>query len=129
MLKIKKFFSILENVLLVIVIVLAISVFYIRYKMYNMTKSMAYLDKKIEQMRDDKKILQVELTYLTSTERLLDLIEKNPNILNNKQLASIKQVKTKEEFKAFSLAKAVNSPYNNKKYAKTLTNFIIENDF
>lgn len=97
--------------------------------MYNITKNMAYLDKKIEQMRDDKKILQVELTYLTSTERLLDLIEKNPNILNNKQLASIKQVKTKEEFKAFSLAKAVNNPYNNKKYAKTLTNFIIENDF
>lgn len=129
MLKIKKFFSILENVLLIIVIVLTISVFYIRYKMYNITKNMAYLDKKIEQMRDDKKILQVELTYLTSTERLLDLIEKNPNILNNKQLASIKQVKTKEEFKAFSLAKAVNNPYNNKKYAKTLTNFIIENDF
>lgn len=129
MLKIKKFFSILENVLLIIVIVLTISVFYIRYKMYNITKNMAYLDKKIEQMRDDKKILQVELTYLTSTERLLDLIEKNPDILNNKQLASIKQVKTKEEFKAFSLAKAVNNPYNNKKYAKTLTNFIIENDF
>ena len=89
---------------------------------------MSFLDKKIENMYDDKKILEVELAYLTSTERLLALIEKKPEILNNKKVASIKQVKTEEEFENFSLSKAMNNPYNNKKYAKTLTNFIIENE-
>lgn len=128
MLKIYRFFYILQNILLIILLVLAILMFGVRYRMKNIINSMSFLDKKIEKMYDDKKILEVELVYLTSTERLLALIEKKPEILNNKKVASIKQVKTEEEFKKFSLSKAVNKPYNNKKYAKTLTNFIIENE-
>lgn len=128
MLKIYRFFYILQNILLIILLVLAILMFGIRYRMKNIINSMSFLDKKIENMYDDKKILEVELAYLTSTERLLALIEKKPEILNNKKVASIKQVKTEEEFKNFSLSKAMNNPYNNKKYAKTLTNFIIENE-
>lgn len=128
MLKIYRFFYILQNILLIILLVLAILMFGIRYRMKNIINSMSFLDKKIEKMYDDKKILEVELAYLTSTERLLALIEKKPEILNNKKVASIKQVKTEEEFKNFSLSKAMNNPYNNKKYAKTLTNFIIENE-
>lgn len=93
-----------------------------------MIKNLSYLDDKIEQMKGDKRILEVELAYLTSTERLLSLIDQKPEILNNKKLVGIKQIKTDEEFKEFSLAKAVNKPYNNSKYAKTLTNFIIENE-
>ena len=113
---------------MIILLVLAILMFGVRYRMKNIINSMSFLDKKIEKMYDDKKILEVELVYLTSTERLLALIEKKPEILNNKKVASIKQVKTEEEFKSFSLSKSVNKPYNNKKYAKTLTNFIIENE-
>lgn len=128
MLKIYRFFYILQNILLIILLVLAILMFGVRYRMKNIINSMSFLDKKIEKMYDDKKILEVELVYLTSTERLLALIEKKPEILNNKKVASIKQVKTEEEFESFSLSKAVNKPYNNKKYAKTLTNFIIENE-
>ena len=128
MLKIYRFFYILQNILLIILLVLAILMFGVRYRMKNIINSMSFLKKKIEKMYDDKKILEVELVYLTSTERLLALIEKKPEILNNKKVASIKQVKTEEEFESFSLSKAVNKPYNNKKYAKTLTNFIIENE-
>lgn len=128
MLKIYRFFYILQNILLIILLVLAILMFGVRYRMKNIINSMSFLDKKIENMYDDKKILEVELAYLTSTERLLALIEKKPEILNNKKVASIKQVKTEEEFENFSLSKAMNNPYNNKKYAKTLTNFIIENE-
>ncbi len=128
MLKIYRFFYILQNILLIILLVLAILMFGVRYRMKNIINSMSFLDKKIEKMYDDKKILEVELVYLTSTERLLALIEKKPEILNNKKVASIKQVKTEEEFESFSLSKATNNPYNNKKYAKTLTNFIIENE-
>ena len=128
MLKIYRFFYILQNILLIILLVLAILMFGVRYRMKNIINSRSFLDKKIEKMYDDKKILEVELVYLTSTERLLALIEKKPEILNNKKVASIKQVKTEEEFESFSLSKAVNKPYNNKKYAKTLTNFIIENE-
>lgn len=128
MLKIYRIFYILQNILLIILLVLAILMFGVRYRMKNIINSMSFLDKKIEKMYDDKKILEVELAYLTSTERLLALIEKKPEILNNKKVASIKQVKTEEEFENFSLSKAMNNPYNNKKYAKTLTNFIIENE-
>lgn len=128
MLKIYRFFYILQNILLIILLVLAILMFGVRYRMKNIINSMSFLDKKIENMYDDKKILEVELAYLTSTERLLALIEKKPEILNNKKVANIKQVKTEEEFENFSLSKAMNNPYNNKKYAKTLTNFIIENE-
>lgn len=128
MLKFYRFFYILQNILLIILLVLAILMFGVRYRMKNIINSMSFLDKKIENMYDDKKILEVELAYLTSTERLLALIEKKPEILNNKKVASIKQVKTEEEFENFSLSKAMNNPYNNKKYAKTLTNFIIENE-
>lgn len=128
MLKIYRFFYILQNILLIILLVLAILMFGVRYRMKNIINSMSFLDKKIEKMYDDKKILEVELVYLTSTERLLALIEKKPEILNNKKVTSIKQVKTEEEFESFSLSKATNNPYNNKKYAKTLTNFIIENE-
>ena len=49
--------------------------FYIRYKMFNMINDLSYLDKEIERINDDKKILTIELTYLTSTERLLSLID------------------------------------------------------
>lgn len=128
MLKVSRFLYILQNILLIILLVLAILMFGVRYRMKNIINSMSFLDKKIENMYDDKKILEVELAYLTSTERLLALIEKKPEILNNKKVASIKQVKTEEEFENFSLSKAMNNPYNNKKYAKTLTNFIIENE-
>ncbi len=128
MLRVSRFLYILQNILLVILIILAFLMFGVRYRMKNIINSMSFLDKKIEKMYDDKKILEVELVYLTSTERLLALIEKKPEILNNKKVASIKQVKTEEEFESFSLSKATNNPYNNKKYAKTLTNFIIENE-
>lgn len=129
MLKVKKFLNILHNILLIFALVITGSMFYVRYKMYNLTNSLSYLDKKIEKLQNEKELLTIELTYLTSTERIMALIEKNPNILNDKDVIKVAQLKTIEEFENVSLAKAKNRAYENKKIAKNQTiNDIVERE-
>lgn len=121
MLKVRKFVNILHNTLLILALVITGSMFYVRYRMYKITKSLEHLDKKMEKLQSEKEILTIELTYLTSTERIMSLIEKNPNILNDKNITEVTQLKTIEEFENISLAKARNKVYENKKVAKNKT--------
>ena len=124
MLKFRKILLFIQNILIFLLLLLSCSMFYIRYKMFNMINDLSYLDKEIERINDDKKILTIELTYLTSTERLLSLIDKNPELLNNKKIVDVKQIKTKDELKKISLSKAMKNPKKNKKYARTITDLI-----
>ena len=43
--------------------------------------NLAYLDKQIEKKQEEYHILNIELCYLSSTERLLSLVNKYPSIL------------------------------------------------
>ena len=124
MLKFRKILLFIQNILIFLLLLLSCSMFYIRYKMFNIINDLSYLDKEIERINDDKKILTIELTYLTSTERLLSLIDKNPELLNNKKIVDVKQIKTKDELKKISLSKAMKNPYKNKKYARAMTDLI-----
>ena len=76
------------------------------------------VDKKIEKLKDNKKILDLELTYLKSSERILNLIEKNPSILADKDIIKSKQLKTRDQFVALSLDKSKNFTYKDSKVAK-----------
>ena len=105
MLKIEKCLNILEKFLLIFLVILGFSTFYIRYKMYNLSSNLKFLDKKIEKLNNEKELLTIELTYLTSTERILALIEKNNHILNNKDIIASSQLKTMKEFAKMSLVK------------------------
>ena len=98
-------------------------------KFWNISSSITFLDKKIERLQSNKNLLTIELTYLTSTERLLSLIDKDPKILNNKDVIKVSQLKTKKELVSISLAKAMNKAYENKKIAKNKTiNDLIESE-
>ncbi len=115
--------------LLIVLIAATASMFYIRYKMHNISSSITFLDKKIERLQSNKNLLTIELTYLTSTERLLSLIDKDPKILSNKDVIKVSQLKTKKELVSISLAKAMNKAYENKKIAKNKTiNDLIESE-
>ena len=97
--------------------------------MYEMTNDLVYLDQKIDKLKDNKNLLTIELTYLTSTERLLSLIDQNPIILNDKEIIKVKQLKTKQQLVDISLAKAKNKVYENKRLAKNKTiNDLIEHE-
>lgn len=118
MLKFRKFLNTLQNLLIVILLLLASFMFYVRYKMYDLSNNLTYLDKKIERLQSDKNLLTVELTYLTSTERILSLIDRNPKVLNEKVVIKVAQLKTKKELIDISLAKATNKVYKNRSIAK-----------
>lgn len=92
--------------------------FCVRYKMFIISQDLVALDTRIEKLQKDKELLNIELTYLTSTERILNLIDKNPEILNDKDIIKSSQLKTTREFVALSLAKAKNQIYNDKRIAK-----------
>lgn len=129
MLKFRNFLNVLQNILLMILIIATILMFYIRHRMYNISNSISYLDKKIEKLQSNRNILTIELTYLTSTERILSLIDKNPKILSDKGIINISQLKTKKELVNISLAKAMDRAYENKKIAKNKTiNDLIESE-
>lgn len=85
--------------------------------MYNISNEIVAIERKIEELSEVKHTLNVELTYLASTERLLNLIDKNPNILSGKNIAKPNQLKSKEEFKKSSFAKAKNNPLGLNDYA------------
>ena len=119
MLKVKKFFVFLQNILIIALLLATTGMFFVRYKMYTLSKNLAFLDQKIEKLQNNRELLSLELTYLTSTERLLTLIDKNPNILNNKDIIVANQLKSKKELLEISLAKANNKVYENKKVANT----------
>ncbi len=116
--KFKKFLSYFQNFLIIAGIVITTLMFYVRYKMFIISKDLIVLDKKIEKLQKDKALLNIELTYLTSTERILNLIDKNREILNNKDIIKVSQLKTKQEFVALSLSKAQDQNYIDKKMAK-----------
>ena len=118
MLKIRKIFTIIQNILFITLLLFLGSMFYIRYRMYVLSKNISYLDEKIKKLEDNKELLTIELTYLTSTERILSLIDKNPSILNNKQIIKASQLKSKEQLVEISLAKANNRVYENRKLAE-----------
>ena len=129
MLKFRNFLNLLQNILIVVILVATGSMFYVRYKMYNISSSIEYLDRKIEKLQNNKNLLTIELTYLTSTERLLSLIDKNPKILSDKSIIKVSQLKTEKEFVNISLAKAMDKAYKNKKIAKNkTTNNLVENE-
>lgn len=86
--------------------------------MFVISKDLLSLNTKIEKLQKDKELLNIELTYLTSSERILNLIDKNPEILNNKDIIKSSQLKTKQEFIALSLSKSHNKDYVNKRVAK-----------
>ncbi|MDD2840432.1 MAG: hypothetical protein PHY80_04935 [Rickettsiales bacterium] len=118
MLNFKKFLSFSQNFLLIIGIIIAVLMFCVRYKMFIISQDLVALDTRIEKLQKDKELLNIELTYLTSTERILNLIDKNPEILNDKDIIKSSQLKTTREFVALSLAKAKNQIYNDKRIAK-----------
>lgn len=118
MLKLKKFLSLFQNFLLITGIFITALMFYIRYRMFVISKDLVGLNTKIEKLQKDKELLNIELTYLTSSERILNLIDKNPEILNNKDIIKSSQLKTKQEFVALSLSKSHNQDYIDKKVAK-----------
>jgi cell division protein FtsL len=96
---------------------MTVLMFYVKYKMFILSKDLVAMDTKIEQLQKDKELLNIELTYLTSTERILDLIDKNPNILNNKDVIDTSQLKTKYDFTSLSLTKLKKQIYSDKKIA------------
>jgi len=118
MLKFKNFLSLFQNFLLVIGLIATISMFYIKYKMFTISKDLVALDTKIEKLEKDKALLNIELTYLTSAERILNLVDKNPEILNNKDIIKSSQLKTKQEFAALSILKYQNQDYSDKRVAQ-----------
>lgn len=119
MLKFRKFLNIFHNFLVVFCILATASMFYVRHRMYNLTRDLAHLDRKIEKLRSDKELLTIELTYLTSTERLLSLIDGNPKVLNNKDIINVDQLKTKDELVDISLAKSKNIIQENRRIARS----------
>lgn len=86
--------------------------------MFSISEDLIALDKKIEKLQKDKELLNIELTYLTSTERFLSMIDKNPEILNEKDVIESSQLKTRKEFVASSLTKLQNQVYSDNKVAK-----------
>ena len=95
----------LKKIFLSILIVITMLMFYMKYKMYTITTNLAYLDKQIEKKQEEYHILNIELCYLSSTERLLSLVNKYPSILYNKSIAKYSQLKSKDELEKLSLAK------------------------
>jgi len=129
MLRFRNFLNVLQDILWFILLAGIVSMFYVKYRMYTVSSSISYLDKKIESLQSDKNLLTIELTYLTSTERLLSLIDKNPKVLNNKDVIEVSQLKTKDQLISISLAKVMNNVYENKKIAKNRTiNDLIESE-
>jgi len=113
-----KFLSILEKFLVVIFLITCTSMFCIKYRMFTLNNSLAYLDQQIEKLNENKNLFNIELTYLTSSERILNLIDKNPGILSNKEFINVSQLKTLSQFENISFAKAENRTYENSKVAK-----------
>ena len=129
MLKIRRFLRLMQNTLIIVLLLATASMFFIRYKMYDLSRDLAYLDKHIESLQDHKELLDLELTYLTSTERILSLIDKNPNILNNKKVINVAQLKSKKQLIEISLAKANNRVYENRKLAESkINNDLVERE-
>lgn len=118
MLKIRKLFVLLQNTLLMIFLLLLGCMLYIRYRMYTISKDIAYIDDKIKKIENNKEILNIELTYLTSAERILSLIDKNETVLNDKQVIKSSQLKSKNQLIEISLAKAKSRAYENRKLAQ-----------
>ena len=108
----------IQNMLLAVFLVLTLFMFYIKHKMSIISTDLIAVDKKIEKLKEDKKILDLELTYLKSSERILNLIEKNPSILADKDIIKSKQLKTRDQFVALSLDKSKNFTYKDSKVAR-----------
>lgn len=108
----------IQNLLLITLVLLMSFMFYIKHKMSIISTDLIAVDKKIEKLKDDKKILDLELTYLKSSERILNLIEKNPSILADKDIIKSKQLKTRDQFVALSLDKSKNFTYKDSKVAR-----------
>jgi hypothetical protein len=85
-------------VLIVILIVAILWLVIIKRYSYSVTKTIIGLNDKIIFLRNKKQLLMVELTYLTSPERLIFLIEKNPKLLDRKTIVSSRQIQTRDEF-------------------------------
>ena len=112
--------KILNNIQRCLVLILIFSIFslvYIKKTMYNITKVNNYKDEIIEDLKNKKNILKIELSYLASSGRLYLFIDKNPNIINNKEIISYTQLKTMSELKKISLSKARNNIYRNRQFA------------
>ena len=118
MLRIAKSLSIIEKILLVLLVFVGSAMFCVRYKMYNISNNLKYLDNKIAKLNNEKELLGVELTYLTSTERILSIIEKDQSVLNDKDIINSKQLKTKEEFARISMAKFKDDLNDDRKLAQ-----------
>ena len=108
----------IQNLLLITLVILMSFMFYIKHKMSIISTDLIAVDKKIEKLKDNKKILDLELTYLKSSERILNLIEKNPSILADKDIIKSKQLNTRDQFVSLSLDKSKNFTYKDSKVAK-----------
>jgi cell division protein FtsL len=81
--------------------------FFIKSQMYGISNELMSLDRKIYDLKEQKHLLRIELTYLTSAERLLILIEKNPYLLKEKDLITTIQIQTKKQFIQVAMQKFV----------------------
>ena len=115
---IKKILIKVRKILTIFLFVNILLMFYIKFNIYKTTKKYSYLDKQIEEAIEKKNILEIDLSYLTSTERLMKLIENNPKILDKKENIKYPQIKTKKELENISYAKLINNPDKATKIAK-----------
>jgi cell division protein FtsL len=125
MLKVDKFLSILQMFLFVLIILSTTSMFLIKYRVYTFLSDSSKLDKRMKELKNEKSLLIIELTYLTSTERIFSLIDNDSKVLDNKEILKYTQIKTKDEFAKISLAR-LKQKESNSKLADT-SNAILKN--
>ena len=105
-----KFLLLLKKSLVISCAIVLALVIYMKFFMYNISTEIVSIEKKIEELKSSKHMLNIELTYLLSTERLLAIVEKNPNIIADREIIKSTQVKTKDEFRRIAFAKLKDNP-------------------
>jgi cell division protein FtsL len=62
-----------------------------KYNIYKNNNDSHSLNRKIQDLSNKKELLEIELVYLTSPERLLNLIEKQPSLLQGKNMLNLEK--------------------------------------
>ncbi|MDR2527137.1 MAG: hypothetical protein LBC92_04660 [Rickettsiales bacterium] len=93
--------------LVTVALVLTFCLTFMKNKNRGINKQIVTINKQIDLLEKKKKLLNVELSYLTSPKRLLEIIDRHPTILGDKIETRILQVQTKEHFRKFSKNKTL----------------------
>jgi len=99
----------LKYILILIFVLTITTTFAVKKGVYNMQKEVLVIDNKINDLEQEKYMLKIEWSYLTSPERLIEIskkMDKNISDENKPVMISAKQVKRLENLIPYYYAKS-----------------------